>query len=285
MIIPELEPLHNLQQHRKHAYDAWNHTLAVVGSLSAILAVISPRRTDETAAQFNLGMIAVALDRFRAPLQAHFSQTWADQRQHRALLMLAALLHDIGKGVVTPVLDEDGQPRFRGHERVGAEIAVERLEALHLSNAEIERVVTLIRYHGETEFRTRSAMWLDDLTPVDIYRYWKPLGEAGIDLIMLMLADYLGALGAGYNQDVWLRLVERAQTLLDAYYNQRERLVDPPTLINGNALMKALGLKPGPIVGDLLERIREAQVSGEVASAEDALRLARLHVDNGNHPA
>lgn len=47
--------------------------------------------------------------------------------------------------------------------------------------------------------------------------------------------------------------------------------------------MRALGLPPGPAVGDLLERIREAQVSGEVASMDDALGFARRHLSNGSH--
>jgi poly(A) polymerase len=269
VIIPELAPLHNLQQYKAHAYDAWNHTLAVVESLNNILAVISPNRTDETAAQFNLGMIAVGLDRYRERLQSYLEQMGPDERSHRALLMLAALLHDIGKGIVTPNLDESKGARFPHHEQVGADAAAARVEALHLSRAEQDRVVALVRYH------MGSALWLDELTPVAIYRYWKQLGDAGIDLIFLTLADYLGAMGTYYDQNVWLRLIERAQTLLRAYYEQRDQLVDPPVLINGNELIQALGLKSGPQVGDLLERIREAQVTGNVVSAEDALNLAR----------
>ena len=240
----------------------------MVENLNDILATISDKRTDESAAQFNLGMIVMGMDRYRPQLQAHFSQMWPDERSHRALLLLTALLHDIGKPLVTPVIGKDGHPRFREHESVGAVAAEKRVEALHLSNGERERVVMLVRYH------MGSALWKDNLTPIDIYRYWKPLGEAGIDLIVLTMADYLGAFGTRYRQDDWLKLIERAQILLKAYYEERERLVDPPVLINGNELMQALRLKPGPMIGDLLEHIREAQVSGEIVSADDALRFA-----------
>jgi hypothetical protein len=125
-------------------------------------------------------------------------------------------------------------------------------------------------------------MWLDTLTPVDIYRYWKGLGEAGIDLIFLTLADYLGALGTRYDQDTWLKLIERAQILLNAWYEERERLVEPPVLLNGTELMQAFALPPGRQVGEILERIREGQVSGDITTTEDALRLARSLITNSN---
>ncbi len=276
LIFPELITLHGLQQDAKHAYDAWGHTLAVVNHLGEILATISPKRTDTTAAQFNLGMIVVGLDRFRARLQDHFTQMGADDRPHFSIVMLAALLHDVGKGMVTPERDEQEHLRFRDHDRVGAAVAAERVAALHLSKAEQDRVVLLVRHH------MNPTLWLDDLTPLAIHRFWRLLGAGGIDLIMLILADYLGAFGMAYDQDRWLMAVEHAQTLLAAYFEEYDRLVEPPTLINGSDLMQALGLAPGPMVGSLLDQIREAQVSGEVVTAEDALALARTYAANPN---
>lgn len=268
-ILPELVPLHDLRQHRDHQHDAWNHTLAVVESLGEILSVIDPQRTDNTTARFNLGMVAVALDGYRRQLQAHFAQIGADDRTRRGAVLLAALLHDTGKAVIPPATDSEGEPRFAGHEQASAQIAVERTAALHLSSAEQDCIVKLVRYH------MGSAIWLDELTPVEIYRYWKRMGDAGIDLIFLTLADYLGAVGVAYDQDTWLRLIDHAQTLLRAYYDEREHYIDLPVLVDGRVLMQELGIKPGPRIGELLERIREAQVSGTIATPADALTLAR----------
>ena len=48
-------------------------------------------------------------------------------------------------------------------------------------------------------------------------------------------------------------------------------------LVNGNELMDALKIPPGPQVGVLLESLREAEATGEIASREEALALvARL---------
>ncbi|HNF59712.1 MAG TPA: CCA tRNA nucleotidyltransferase, partial [Elusimicrobiota bacterium] len=52
----------------------------------------------------------------------------------------------------------------------------------------------------------------------------------------------------------------------------------PPRVLDGNVLMKTLGIKPGPEVGRLLDAVREAQAAGQVTGRDEALALARrLH--------
>ena len=73
-------------------------------------------------------------------------------------------------------------------------------------------------------------------------------------------------------------LVDRVRILLDAWYDKREQFVSPPTLVDGNVLMETLQLKPGPILGELLEQIRMAQVTGEVHTQADALAYADTYL-------
>lgn len=272
VLIPEVRALHGLQQADNHVYDAWNHTLAVVDYLHDILITISPQRTDETAAQFSLGMMVMALDRYRGRLQTHLNTHWANDRSHVALLMLVALLHDIGKPLIPPPT-EPGVRRFAGHAKLGAEMAEARSIALRLSNAETERITVIVREH------MLRLLWEEEPTPVNLHRFWWRAGAAGVDVVLLALADYLGTVAMKIDQDTWLRVVERAGVLLHAYYEQYHQLVEPPTLVNGNTLQAALKLKPGPVIRELLDLIREAQVEGRVLTADDALALARSHLN------
>jgi poly(A) polymerase len=48
----------------------------------------------------------------------------------------------------------------------------------------------------------------------------------------------------------------------------------PPRLLGGDDLL-ALGWKPGPALGEELRALEEAQLSGEIATREDALVRAR----------
>ncbi|MDZ4768954.1 MAG: HD domain-containing protein [Chloroflexota bacterium] len=268
VVLPELTPLHGLPQAPPHVHDGWTHSLAVVEALNDIVHTVSHKRTDDSAAQFNLGMVVIAFDRFRPALQAHLERTGTDERPRRALLMLAALLHDTGKGLVARELDAAGYLRYTAHEAIGADALAARLLALRLSNNERKYVTSLVRQHMD------QTVWQDALAPLDIYRFWRMMGEDGIDLILLSLADYLGVVGHTYNQAVWLKLIEKAQILLDGYFNQRDRLIDPPALLDGEVLMQHFGLKPSPIVGGMLEAIRQSQVEGSVTNFHQAIALA-----------
>jgi poly(A) polymerase/tRNA nucleotidyltransferase (CCA-adding enzyme) len=271
VIIPEVEPLHGLQQSAPHVFDAWRHTLAVIEYLSQIAAAFSYARTDSTAATFGLGMMVMQLDRYRARLNQHLQSEWPNERSHLALLMLAALLHDSGKVAVRL---EGSKQGVEGYEQVSAHLAAERAEALRLSNAEKERLAAVIRNHRQ------ALLWQENLTRLDLYRFWRDLNEVGVDVCLFALADYLGTVGAELDQDTWLALVERVRALLEAYYEHYEEWIAPPMLIDGNQLMQALGLQPGRQVGALLELIREHQAIGDIQSVEDALSLARQHLNN-----
>ncbi|HYO87959.1 MAG TPA: hypothetical protein VER79_04880, partial [Candidatus Limnocylindrales bacterium] len=71
---------------------SWSKTLLRVERLHGLWQTISPARTDETAAQFALGMVVMALDRYRKPLQHHLDDSGSSGRTHRALLMFSGLL-------------------------------------------------------------------------------------------------------------------------------------------------------------------------------------------------
>src|SRR5690606_31178952 len=88
---PQINTLKTAPAPHQHG-SAWDYTLSFIEHLDRILAVISPTRTDSTAAAFDVGMLAMQLDRFRVPLQRHLTQTWPNERPHQALLRLGALL-------------------------------------------------------------------------------------------------------------------------------------------------------------------------------------------------
>ncbi|MEK7873579.1 MAG: hypothetical protein AAB502_06960, partial [Chloroflexota bacterium] len=61
-------------------------------------------------------------------------------------------------------------------------------------------------------------------------------------------------------------------------WQERQKARTPPAarrLVDGKALMETLRLPPGPLLGQLLDALREAEAVGEIADRDAALDLAR----------
>jgi len=70
-------------------------------------------------------------------------------------------------------------------------------------------------------------------------------------------------------------MLDVAAGLYRHYFESYEETIAPRPLVDGNELMTVLGIEPGPEVGRLLDLLEEAQAAGEIATAEEALALAR----------
>jgi putative nucleotidyltransferase with HDIG domain len=166
---------------------------------------------------------------------------------------LSVLLHDIGKPPTRSFDPADQRIRFNGHDKVGAEMAEQVMTRLRFSRHEIDAVVEAVRNH--MIFKDVKQM-----RPAKLRRFMaRPNFEIELELHRI---DCAGSHGDLENHQF---LVNKASEFA------REPLIPPP-LIRGDDLI-ALGLKPGPRIGQLLEAIQTAQLEGEVTSRDQALEL------------
>jgi hypothetical protein len=108
-----------------------------------------------------------------------------------------------------------------------------------------------------------------------IYRFFRDTGDAGVDILLHALADHRATYAPEADDDRWPHLVDLVARMLAAYWERQAEQVDPPPLIDGHDLLREFELQPGPLVGELLEAVREAQVGGDVRTREEALALVR----------
>ena len=270
LILPELPSLKGVSQPPPHISKVWEHTLEVLQRLDQVLDVLALQYDQEHAASWALGFISVQLGRYRKQLHEHLHTSLNPERNLRGLLFLAALYHDAGKPITRQV-DETGRIRFFEHEQVSAEQAAQRGRLLRLSNTEIERLTVIVRNHMRPLLLAQSGA---PPTRRAIYRYFKACGAAGIDVGLLSLADCLAAFGSTLPHETWARHLLVVRTLFEAWWENPEQAVSPPSLLNGYDLMRNFDLQPGPVVGQLLEAIQEAQAAGQINSREQALKLA-----------
>jgi poly(A) polymerase len=277
-ILPETAATRAIGQSPPHQWDVWTHTRMTVEAVEVMLGYLEgkpPARADLAVPGWAWTDLMKTLDPLQVDLVTHLSRVVSDTRARGFALKLAALFHDVGK-VLTTATDPDGRIRFIGHEKHSADLAAQRMRALHFSRDEIGLVHTIVAHHlrpghlAQSKGPTRRA----------IYRFFKSTGDAGVEIGLLSLADTLATWGPTLPGRAWSRVLNVVSTLLGAFF-EGDEIVTPPPIIDGHQLMSALDLQPGPVVGRLLEAIREAQATGEISSAEDALELAKNLLTEG----
>jgi hypothetical protein len=210
------------------------------------------------------------LHRFAEQLQAHLGQSLSDERSRLLTLKMAALLHDTGKAEARTV-GVDGRIRAIGHEGVGVRLTAQAMRRLRFNRAEVRLAQTIVRHHMRPLLLAKQ----ESVSSRAIYRFFRDTAEAGVEVLLHALADDRAKCPPGVRDEVRPRLVALTARMLADYWERSAEHVDPPPLIDGNDLQREFGLQPGPRIGELLEAVREAQVSGEVGTREEALVLVR----------
>jgi hypothetical protein len=106
------------------------------------------------------------------------------------------------------------------------------------------------------------------------FRFFRALGDEARDLLLLALAD-AAALTGDSPLAVWAGAGGDLVRTLMAGVDAEAAAAAAPPLVRGDDVMDAFGLSPGPAVGRLLARAREAQALGLVATRDEALALLR----------
>jgi len=188
-------------------------------------------------------------------------------------MKLAALLHDIGKPA-TYTTDEDGSIHFYGHPQVGVPLAQQIMKRLSAITQDRRLVQLVVNHH----MRPGNLGQNDEpVTMRATRRYFVDLGPTGILIALFSLADHIATHGPQPSH-TWERHLAVVRLLLTRYIRERESILPPP-LFSPEELMRKLNLEPGPLIGQLLERIAEAQAEGQIHSKEEALWLAEENLN------
>ena len=280
-LMPELIAMKGVEQSEPHVYDVWTHTLAVLDYLDQVIFALRVGYDAEKTNDMFTGLLTLRLGRYREQIAKHFASPLNVDRSMRSLLFFAALYHDVSKPE-TKTIEESGRVRFFDHDVKGSEVVTQRARAFNLSNDEIERLRVVVRNHMRIHFFAgRLENEMNPPSRKAIYRFFRDSREAGIDLVLLGLADVRATRAHALTIETWSSYLDVARTLLENYWERPQEIIAPLRLLNGNELMDELGLKPGPLVGQLLEAIRENQAAGKIENREQALSFAREELKKG----
>lgn len=272
-LFPEIARLQGVEQHSAHSMDVYDHTLAGVSRLEDLIDLLDQENANEPVPDLTSAQAVSMLGPYRSNYRDHLQERITDERTRRGLLFFAALFHDAGKAISTR-RGADGELHSYGHETSGAKIAANRSRSLACSNRESEIIERIVKNHMRPNLLRKSP---GGATPKAIYRFFRDCGEEGMDICLLSLADLLAKRAGAPDREDWLGLLELNGSLLDAWFNHREEKIMPPRLVDGNELMAALSIPPGPAVGKALAAITEAQVEGQVHSPQEAIAFIQRH--------
>lgn len=178
-------------------------------------------------------------------------------------IMLAAVTHDFGKPATTKFLD--GRIRSIDHEEQGVPPATAFLDRLNIHSIDgydvRRQVLGMVAQH------LKPGMWFKVRDEVGDGAFRRLAHKVDLELLArIATSDCLGRQPGHFSADAMDWFLERARSL------GVEHRPPAPILLGRHVL--ALGIPPGPRVGEILKAVYEKQLDGHVTDLDGAVVLA-----------
>jgi tRNA nucleotidyltransferase/poly(A) polymerase len=255
-VLPELAQLRGVEQSHFHHLDVHGHTLEVLrehlrleADLESVFGPLAPQ------------------------LRAVLDEPLADELTRMQALRFAALLHDVAKPETRREL-AGGRVSFIGHDTVGEGMVVGLCRRLRTSERLAAFLGGVTRHHLALGFLVHER-------PLDrraVYRYLRTCEPVEIEVTVLSCADRRATRGRNAEAAIAAHLDLAYEVMESALAWRRDGAPAPP--LRGDELARALGIKPGPELGRLIEAIREAVFAGDVQDRDQAVGYARALREN-----
>lgn len=175
-------------------------------------------------------------------------------------IRLAALLHDIGKPDVF-FIDDNGNGRFFGHNTRSEKISRGILNRLRFDNKTIKAVCILVREHMNVLYNASNLA---------IKRLINRVSKENIySLLELQKADILSL----KDPNVALYKISDMKNKIDNIINSNTPLTVKDLDIDGGKLIEELQIKPGKLVGDILNHLLELVLKNPEFNNYDSLLI------------
>ena len=188
-------------------------------------------------------------------------------RPQQLTVMLGAVCHDLGKPATTAFID--GRIRSMDHEEQGVPPATSLLDRLNLRSIDgydVRRQVL-----GITAQHLKPGSWYKVRDEVGDGAFRRLAQKVDLELLARVAkSDCEGRRPGRFDCTAMDWFLERARAL-----GVEHRAPEP--LLLGRHLL-ALGLKPGPRIGEILKAVYEQQLDNQVTTLDEAIAAAKQHL-------
>ena len=188
------------------------------------------------------------------------------ERPQQIAVMLGALCHDLGKPPTTAFLD--GRIRSIDHEQAGvapATAVLDRLNVHTIGGFDVRKQVL-----GITAHHLKPGMFGMSKTPVGDGAFRRLAQKVDLELLARVAKSDCMGRGGGFDCSAMDWFLERARQLGVEH-------APPVPLVLGRHLL-ALGLKPGPRIGEVLRAVYERQLDGSITTLDEGIAFARATI-------
>lgn len=210
-------------------------------------------------------------DKADKEVREHLTNTTLGNTNILGNLKIAGFLHDIGKPQTWTIEEDTGRHRFIKHDDIGSKLAPQILKDLKFSKKQISQISKLIKFH----IYPANIVSMPNVTEKAFTKFYLKMEELVIEVIILSMADRLSARGPEITKEIIDKNLSGLTKLLNNYLEVKENMKPLEKLLDGNEIMGILNIKQSEKLGHIIKELKEAQISGDVLTKEDAIKFVK----------
>ena len=196
--------------------------------------------------------------------------------EKRSIMILTALMHDMGKLYYKIHEDKGDKTSYSGHEDASGKLAKLILEYLKFNNHKVEQVSKLAHYHMRIHQMDRDKNLTDDNKRFRWMRkFIRKMLEDNVDAMDIMhcsMADSYSKSTGPVSDDIVEKYniikSQLQQTLEESNVDKNTGKFTP--ILNGREIMTILNIPPGRMIGTVSERVKELMDENPNISKDEA---------------
>lgn len=246
-ILPVVKDLKKVPANLHHHLDLFHHSIEVVKQ------------------------IQIFYENSEDKVKKHLEKVDFGANSRLAHLKFAGFLHDIGKFSTWTIEEKTGKHRFIKHDDVGSKMGAKILKSAKFSKKQIEYIAKMIKYHIYPSHVIASP----EVSEKIYMRLVRKMENDVIDTIALATADRLSALGEAITPEIINKNISGLNELLNFYLNIKDELKPLPKLLCGEDIMEMMNIGPSKQLGEIINSIKEAQISGDIKTKKEAIAFIK----------